>query len=80
MVLYVWDTSRGGGVDGFSVLTNNVEAMNHGFLDEILMMAGLLAMWTWSQWTWSQWTFMSEMFQVDEVDREGVDGLVESDK
>ena len=75
MVLYVWDTSRGGGVDGFSVLTNNVEAMNHGFLDEILMMASLLAMRTWSQWT-----FVSEMFQVDEVDREGVDGLVESDK
>ena len=70
-----WDTSRGGGVDGFSVLISNVEAINHEFLNEILMMASLLALRFWSQWT-----FMSEMLQVDEVSRDGVDGIVDSDR
>ena len=42
-----WDTSRGGGVDGFSVLITNVEVMNHAFLNEILVMASFLAMRSW---------------------------------
>ena len=70
-----WDISRGGGMDRFSVLISNVEAMNHGFLNEILMMASLLAMRSWSQWS-----FMSEMLQVDEVGRYGVNGIVDSDR